>query len=99
MALGLVAALGVQAGGVQLQEQWSSAFLDAEELDKEDADKKKAVYLITVAALQCLGLQHGNAGLVCPSRLSRHCPRHQGRVCTPVLRERREPSLRSARNA
>ena len=71
MALGLVAALGEQASGVQLQEQWSSAFLDAEELDKEDADRKKAVYLITVAALQCLGLQHGNAGLVCPSRLSR----------------------------
>ena len=36
VALGLVVALGVQAGGVQLPEQWPAALLAAEELDKED---------------------------------------------------------------
>ena len=80
MALGRVAVHGVQVGGVQLPKQWPSAPLDAEGLDKEDADRQKAVYLVTVAALQCFGLQQGKAWLVCPSRLSREdvCPRHVG---------------------
>ena len=69
MASGLVATLGAQAGGVQMPEQWPSALLDAEELGKEDAEGKKAVYLVTVAALQCSGAQQGNAGLACPSRM------------------------------
>ena len=85
VALGLVVALGVQAGGVQLPAQWPSALLDAEELDKEDTDRKKAVYLVTVAALHCFGLQQGNAGLVCPSRLSREDIALRAEASVPLL--------------